>query len=128
MALDRMFASIENLRGTASAGATFGDPEEVEGRVLIPVASVSTGFGVGFGQSPIPDLAEGQEQETPSNAGGGAGGRAKARPVAVIEVSAEGTTIRPIVDETRVALAGIGMVAWVIFWIGATLRALFGRH
>jgi uncharacterized spore protein YtfJ len=127
MALDRMFSSIEGLRGTASADATFGPPETVEGRVLIPVAAVASGFGLGFGQAPGEQETE-DTAESSAGEGGGAGGGAKARPIAVIEVSSEGTAVKPIIDETKVAVAGVAMVAWVIFWIGATVRAVFGRR
>jgi hypothetical protein len=58
------------------------------------------------------------------SAGGGGGGKAKSRPVAVIEVTQEGTVLRPIVDETKIALAGILLVGWIVFWLTATVRAV----
>ncbi len=124
MALDRMFEVVENLRETATADAVFGQPQEVGGRVLIPVAEVGTGFGMGFGQGPAG--AREEDDEAPAEGeGGGAGGGAKARPIAVIEVTPEGTQIRSIQDETKVALAGIAMVAWVVFCVTVTIRRIF---
>ena len=125
MALDKMFDSIEGLRGTACADATLGEPEAFEGKVLIPVAAVSTGFGLGFGRSGV---TEQEEDDSSADTGGGAGGSAKARPLAIIEVTAADTVVRPVVDETKIALAGIAMGAWVIFWVGATVRAIFGKR
>jgi uncharacterized spore protein YtfJ len=122
-----MFRVVEGLQDTASADVAFGKPEEIEGRVLISVAAVSTGFGMGFGQAAA---GESTEEEMPSagDEGGGAGGGSRSRPVAVIEVTPEETIVKPIVDEGRIALAGIALVAWAVFWVTATLRAIFGHE
>jgi uncharacterized spore protein YtfJ len=125
MSLERMFQVVEDLRDTASVDAAFGEPQEVEGRTFIPVAAVSRGFGMGFGQGTAPEDEE--EGELPGGEGGGTGGGAGARPVAVIEISAEQTIVRPIVDESKVALAGIALGGWVVFWLAATVRAVFGH-
>ena len=125
MSLEKMFASMDNLRNTASVSTAFGEPQEVEGKIIIPVAEVGLGFGLGFGQGASPET-----EETPAGEGegGGGGGGDNARPIAVIEISEEETIIRPIEDENKVALAGIALVAWCIFWIMATLRAIFGKN
>jgi hypothetical protein len=47
--------------------------------------------------------------------------------VAVIEVTPEETVIKPIVDETKVALAGIALGGWFTFWLLFTVRAVFGH-
>lgn len=137
MSLERMFDVVEGLRETASADAAFGEPQEAEGRVFIPVAAVGTGFGMGFGQGTAgageEEGEEGQAAEEaaedegglPSGEGGGAGGKAHSRPVAVIEVTPEETIIRPIIDESKVALAGVMLVGWVLFCMMVTLRAIF---
>jgi len=139
MSIERMFEMVDGLRGTASADAAFGEPEQVNDRVFIPVANVRVGFGMGFGQGPAEEeLAEETEQgesseekilsaagsEGASPEGGGAGGHAKARPVAVIEVTPEDTIVRPIVDESKVALAGVLLVGWVVFVVAVTVRAV----
>jgi hypothetical protein len=46
----------------------------------------------------------------------------------VIEVTPEATVIRPIVDEGKVLLASVALMAWIVFWLGLTLRAIFGRR
>jgi uncharacterized spore protein YtfJ len=121
VSMERMFAAVENLRRTASADLVFGEAEEVGGRVLVPIAEVSAGFGMGFGQG----SSEGGEAADAEggSAGGGGGGKAKSRPVAVVEITQEGTVLRPIVDETKIALAGILLVGWIVFWLTATVRA-----
>jgi uncharacterized spore protein YtfJ len=62
-------------------------------------------------------------EETALGGGGGAGGHA--RPVAYIEIGPEGTHIQPIVNEQRVALAGILLGAWAVGWVGLVLKTLF---
>ena len=128
MSLEKLFDVVNGLRDKASADAAFGEPQEVEGRVLIPVASVATGLGVGFGSGTPEDEREAEgpgEAEIPE--GGGGGGGAKSRPVAVIEVTESEIVVRPIVDETVVAVAGIALAGWTVFWLLVTIRAVFGR-
>ena len=146
MSLDRMFTTVEGLRETAAVNAAFGEPQEVEGRILIPVAEVHRGFGMGFGEGTTGEGTTGEgtigegttgegttgegEQEgeqPPGSEGGGAGGGAGARPIAVIEVTPAETVVKPIVDETKVALAGIALIGWIAFWVSATLRSIFGQ-
>lgn len=114
MSLEKMFQVLESLRDTASANAVFGEPQEVEGRLIIPVAQVGIGLGLGFGQGTSADAAgvseEAEKEPEAQGEGGGSGGGAGARPVAIIEVTPEETTVKPIVDEGKVALAGIALV------------------
>jgi uncharacterized spore protein YtfJ len=125
MSLEGVFSTVESLRSVASVDAAFGKPREVEGKVLIPVAVVGSGFGLGFGQGTSGEEA-GAEPEPAEGEGGGSLGGAGARPIAVVEVTAENTMVRPIIDETKIALAGVALVAWSVFWLMATLRAIFG--
>ena len=45
-----------------------------------------------------------------------------------VEVSKDDIVVRPITDETKVGIAGIVLFAWVVFWIGATVRSVFGKR
>lgn len=140
MSVERLFEILEGLRQTASADAAFGQPREVEGRVIIPVSAVGTGFGLGFGrgmpglevepESDVPwDMDQAPEEEDQgAGEGGGGGGGAGSHPVAAIEVTPDGMVVRPIVDETKVALAGIALAGWFTFWLLTTVRAVFGRR
>jgi len=125
MSLERVFSTVEGLRSVASVDAVFGRPQEIQGKVLIPVAAAGTGFGLGFGQGASGERAE-EEASPAEGEGGGSVAGAAARPVAVIEVTKQDTTIRPIVDESKIALAGVALGAWSVFWVMATLRSIFG--
>jgi uncharacterized spore protein YtfJ len=127
---------IEQLIHKLGAEAVFGAPHTEKGETIIPVAQVEFGFGYGsgYGQSQGDDEDE-DEEATPEAApeaaqkageggggGGGAGGRVTPR--GYIRISAEGVKYEPIMDETRIPLAGILMGAWTIFWIAMTIRTL----
>jgi uncharacterized spore protein YtfJ len=71
------------------------------------------------------DLTESAAEDVAMGAGGGAG--AHARPIAYIEVGPDGTRVKPIMDEQKVALAGILLGFWAIGWVGLVLKSLFGR-
>jgi uncharacterized spore protein YtfJ len=108
-----------------SVDKVFGAAQQVEGRTLIPVAEISYGYGAGFGTATDEEepVAEGEQPKGSSGGGGGVG--AKARPLAYIEVGPEGTSVQPIMDEQKVAMAGILLSAWVIGWLGLVLKTLF---
>jgi uncharacterized spore protein YtfJ len=121
-----MFDTLEGLRSSASVDAAFGRPQEAEGRTMIPVSTVQVGMGIGFGQGIAEEGAEPQERPDEAPAGGGGGGAAGARPIAMIEITPDQTIVHPIVDETKVALAGIALGAWMFLVLFLTLRAIFG--
>jgi uncharacterized spore protein YtfJ len=126
MKLEDIFQAIENMRDQASASAVYGEPVTVGEKTIIPIADIKYGFGLGYGEGP----AELEEQEDPPSGsqGGGAGGGIAARPVAVLEITADGVTVKPVMDEGRIALAGILTGMWFILWAAMTLKAIFGKR
>ncbi len=119
--IQRLFDAVEELRANASVNSTFGPPVTVEGRTVIPVAEVGYGFGLGFGSG------ETGEAESPRGEGGGGGGGVQARPLGVVEVTPEGIQVKTIVDEQKIAVAGVVLVAWIVFWVARTLVAIFKK-
>jgi uncharacterized spore protein YtfJ len=116
---------IEQLFEKINVDAVFGQPIQEGDVTLIPVADVAVGFGFGSGQSPVTEEGGDEdgsaEAEVGSGAGGGAGG--KATPRGYIKITPDGVHFESTMDENRVALAGIGMVAWSVFWVAKTIRA-----
>lgn len=106
--IDQLFTQLEELQKSASVNAVFGPPTTMGQKIVIPIASVTYGFGLGFGE-------ESEEKTSDAGAGGGAG--AMTKPVGLAEITPERTRIEPIVDEQTVALAGIALAAWSVFWI-----------
>jgi uncharacterized spore protein YtfJ len=84
---------IERLQASASVKTIYGDPVTAEGKIVIPVARVSYGFGAGFGP--------GKNGETETSSGGGTGGGVAANPIGVVEITKEDTKFIPIGEETR---------------------------
>ncbi len=122
MSLDKMFQTIVDFRETISVDSVFGKPQEVEGQVLIPVASVSAAMGIGFdGEMPPPDETDLKK------VGGRTGGGGKQRPVAMIQVTPQETVVKPIIDENKIALAGFALIGWCIFWLAAAVWAIFTK-
>jgi uncharacterized spore protein YtfJ len=119
--LDKLIDRIEEVQGKVTARTVFGDPMEVHGRTIIPVAKVRFGFGMGMGRGKRKD--DEKHDDDHRVAGGGGGGGVVIRPLAVIEISDGRTKVTPIVDVTRISLAAIALAAWGIFWVSRALRS-----
>lgn len=126
MALNKLFDTIEQARGTANWEAAFGEPQVHEDRTIIPVARVGYAFGLGFGSGTSPV----DEEDEPALAaeGGGVGGGALARPMGVIVVTPESVYFEEVRDEGKIAIFAFVMVTLSVFQIAKTLRAIFGRR
>jgi uncharacterized spore protein YtfJ len=125
MSLNKLFDTIEEAKATANWQAAFGEPKEVEGRTIIPVARVSYGFGLGFGQSTGP--SEEEDEPAPESEGGGGGGGAWAKPLGAIVVTPEEVYFEETLDVGKISLAGFLLGGFFILQMAKTLRAIFGR-
>jgi uncharacterized spore protein YtfJ len=117
---------IEHMLERLSVDTVFGEPIKEGDATVIPVAEISVGFGHGYGFGGGPGkIAEGDQETAGTGAGGGAGGAAGGRvaPRGFIRITPDGVQFEPLVDVTRMGLAGIAMAAWSIFWITETIRA-----
>lgn len=85
----------------------FGEAQVLEGRAIIPVASISYCGGGGFGEGEGPE-GEGEGE------GLGLGFGISAKPLGVIEVTADDTRWIPTVDAAKlvkiIAIAGVALV------------------
>lgn len=127
MELNRFFDFFEQIYQKANVKAAFGEPETIGEKTIIPVARVGYGLGLGLGEGEAPAGEEGEAGPS-ADVGGGGGGGGAATPIAVVEVTDEETKVIPIVDSTKVALAGILMASWNLFWIIGAIRALKGHR
>ncbi|MFC1568545.1 GerW family sporulation protein [Candidatus Margulisiibacteriota bacterium] len=109
----------DNIEKTANVKTVFGDPIHVEGRTIIPVAtvSVSGGGGGGFGK---------EAKSKGKGVGGGAGLHVESKPVGYIEITAEGAKFVPTIDSTKLAMRGLlsGLVALGMFSLSTVLKAV----
>ena len=109
---------VERLFEVANPRAVFGEPVTVGDRVVITAseATVSMGFGVGFGSTEPPaELVEEEERDVQDvGGGGGGGGFSSSRPIAVISVDPSGVKVEPIMDLTKVVLAFFTMIGGMV--------------
>jgi uncharacterized spore protein YtfJ len=117
MFLDDLQKRFSDMQSKVGAKTVFGDPIELDGRKVIPVASVAYGFGMGGGMGP-----KREEGEAPG--GGGGGGGMRVRPVALIEVADGKVKVEPIVDVNRLAVMAMFVAAWCVFWVARTVRVV----
>jgi uncharacterized spore protein YtfJ len=101
------------LARLTGARLCFGRPVELESRTVIPVASVRTAGGWGFGN-------QYDGSGSGSGSGGGGGGALDARPVGFIEISAEGTRFQRI-DDGRTALRALAAASLLTLVAGRAL-------
>ncbi|MDQ7849572.1 MAG: spore germination protein GerW family protein [Armatimonadota bacterium] len=111
--LEELQQRLREMQGQAGVRVVFGEVMEIEGRKVIPVASVAYGFGLGGGQAP----KAGGDGAT----GGGGGGGLRVEPLALVEVAEGRLRVQPIVNVTRLAILGMLLVAWNVFWITRTI-------
>ena len=114
---------LEKIFAAAQPGAVYGQPVGSERYTVITAAEVTSGggFGMGLGlgppsrpgsrAAPTAEAAPPETRQTGGAGGLGGGGGSMGRPVAVIAIGPDGVTVKPVVDVSKVALAGL--TAWV---------------
>ena len=121
--LEEMLNRIGQVHDRASVKTVFGEPFQVDGRTIIPVAKVAYGFGFGVGRS-----KEKEKDEEESGEGGGGGAGVSIRPIAVLEITGQETKVKPVVDVTRLVLAGMLLAAWNVLWITYAIRRVAAKR
>lgn len=109
----------EKLGSTATVKAVYGEPIQVNGKTVVPIAKVAYGFGGGFGSGHDKQGASGDSAvEGRHGEGGGGGGGVRAFPAGALEITDQGTRFVPFTDLRPFAAA---------FAAGALLGAIFFR-
>jgi uncharacterized spore protein YtfJ len=84
------------------------------------------GFGVGSGSGNGTGTDENPDKPWQgTGGGGGGGGRVLSRPVAIVVASPEGVRVEPVIDITKIALAGLTALG---FMVGMMFRMSSQRH
>jgi uncharacterized spore protein YtfJ len=129
--LNRLFDTMDRVQENATVEAVFGLPVKVDEKTVIPIGRVAYGFGLGFGEgtatTPSPEAEESAESEVAGGSGGGGGGGLSVRPLAVLEVTAEATTVKPIIDEDKISKMVTCVIGWSVFWLAKALIKIFGK-
>ena len=112
---------VSRLLDTAKVDAVFGQPVERGNATVIPCSEVSVGFGFGFGGGPV------DERGNQPGGGVGAGGNARGRPIAAIVITQDSVRVEPIMDLTKVALAGMTTGTFMLLWLLRLVRGTKGK-
>ena len=118
--LDRYQETMEEFLSAADVRVVYGEPIQHNDTTIIPTAEILCGLGFAVGSGSGTDT--GHNPDNPSvgkGSGGGGGGRILSRPVAVVVASPEGVRVEPVFDVTKVALAGLTALG---FMVGMTFR------
>ena len=102
-----MHQNLEQIFGEVTAENVFETLERSEDRIVIGASAIERAGGFGFGAGEGVDSAG----EPGGGGGGGGGGWGGARPVAVIEVTADGVKVWPVLDWTKLGLVLVGVLA-----------------
>jgi len=116
MALERVKEMLDQVAQAARVETVYGESREIAGRTIVPVARVCYGGGGGGGQGKMQDSQEG--------VGGGGGLGVYVQPLGCFVISESGERWVPVIDVTRVTLAGCGVAALGLL----TLRTILGRR
>ncbi|MBN2148157.1 MAG: hypothetical protein JW726_12255 [Anaerolineales bacterium] len=130
--IDAVQYTLDGFLATADVTAVYGEPVEHGDTIIIPAAEVlcGMGFGIGYGSGggSAPQEKEDEDEEGSasegygSGGGGGGGGRTLSRPVAVVISGPEGVRIEPVVDVTKIALAALTAVGFMVGMIARMSR------
>jgi uncharacterized spore protein YtfJ len=113
LGLNTIQTTMDKFLSAASVEAVYGTPISQGETTVIPAAEVLSiaGFGLGAGGS---SRESDNSEDTGSGTGGGGGGHVLARPVAAIVISPTGVHIEPIVDVTKIGLAVLTTLGFMV--------------
>jgi uncharacterized spore protein YtfJ len=101
---------VERMYSAAQPGVVYSEPVVAGSFTVVTASEVAAGGGFGFLQGHGPADTASESSEAPGGGGGGGGGGSMGRPVAVITIGPEGVAVKPVLDVTKIALAGV--TAW----------------
>jgi uncharacterized spore protein YtfJ len=115
-AYDIINESMQSLADTSSARAVFGEPVQAGDSLIIPATEVFSAkvIGAWYGDGGQSMERNDNSQRGGVGAGGGGGGVATSRPVAMIVMDAHGARVEPVVDVTKIGLALLTTIGFVL--------------
>jgi uncharacterized spore protein YtfJ len=111
---------LDAVKDVMTVQRAFGEPTQVEGVTVVPVAVVRGGGGGGAGGGSTPDQKEQGE-------GAGVGFGVNTRPIGVFAVKDGTVTWQPAVDVTRIVVGSQLVAIAALFFVGRALRHRRGR-
>jgi len=99
----------DRLKASGDVKIAFGEPQVIEGKTIVSVASVAYGFGGGTGGGP-------------QGEGHGGGGGLRVKPLGVLEITPDSTRFVPVVNATRLAAMGICASVCMVWMLTRAFR------
>jgi uncharacterized spore protein YtfJ len=115
MSAEEVLSSIKGTKDSMSVRRAFGDPYELDGISVIPVARIAGGAGGGGG--------EGVDEEGASGGGFGTGFGMGVVPIGVYEVRGERVEWKPTIDVNRVIKGAQVLAGIMVVCIALVIRA-----
>ncbi len=120
-------AQVDELIRRMNAKAVFGEPIQQGDTTLIPVASITYGFGMRPGLGPQPEAGRSAGRRSRHRAGRRSGRRRWGRVAWPGRWATSGSTktarsAEPTMNMTLVSIGGMLMVAWNVFWVMKMIR------
>ncbi len=121
---DVIEAVFERASRAASAGATISPVQQIGDTSIVVLSEVMMGGGFGFGGG-----GSAGDDKSPAGFGSGGGGGvgAQSRPVAIVYAGPSGVRVKPIVDISKLTLAGVGAAGFLAFWLIRLMREAKGQ-
>ncbi len=119
IAIDPVQEPLERFLESANVERVYGESIIHGDTTIIPAAEILVALGFGAGSGAGTD----EEGQSGVGSGGGGGGRTLSRPVAVIVANSDGVKVEPVVDPTKIVLAGITAAGFML----ATLLRMTSR-
>lgn len=120
-----MDTAMSNIKSMVDVNTIVGDPVTTpDGTVIIPISTVSFGFGAGGSQ-----FAAKQDAVTPQNPmfGGGCGGGANVKPIAFLVVGGGNIKLLPITDKSTPVDKIIDLVPEVVDKVNSTFTGVVDK-
>ncbi len=113
MALERVSEMLQRAAQSARIETVYGEGRQLNGKTVIPVARVMYGGGGGEGSGKRGESGEGE--------GGGGGLGVHVQPLGVFVVTEHQERWVPVIDTTRVILAGCAVATLALLTVGRIL-------
>lgn len=120
-----MDTAMSNIKSMVDVNTIVGDPVTTpDGTVIIPISTVSFGFGAGGSE-----FAAKKDAVTPQNPmfGGGCGGGANVKPIAFLVVGNGNIKLLPITDKVTATDKIIDLVPEMVDKVNHTLSGAFDK-
>ncbi|MFB6152456.1 MAG: spore germination protein GerW family protein [Haloarculaceae archaeon] len=113
--LGSLRGALTGIGDSASVDRVYGDPIEVDGKTVVPVARVAYGFGGGYGsgdgrgdRSDGDGVVDGDYEGADSGEGGGGGGGVRVKPAGVLDITETDTRFVPLGDRRKTVASLLG--------------------